>query len=169
MLSCGMRFVQHQTLEHTASGDGDRELFGSAARVVDPDVSRFAARYREPAMSHDKTNVGAGCPEDVENIMGAALFALGRGAKRAWVTLPAIEAFRRQFTEKIGAAIQDADWRSNWREEQAYLLALVEAVGLRAARSAAEDGRTFITTQDLDLAMLKVQGHLPIARRWCPL
>ncbi|SRR6266542_3274464 len=119
-------------------------------------------------MSHDKTDLGPGCPEDIENIVGAALFALGRGANRAWVTLPAIESFRRLFAEKIGAAIQDADWRSNWREEQAYLLALVEAVGGRAARCAAEDGRTFITAQDLDLAMLKVRGHLPIAGRWCP-
>lgn len=116
----------------------------------------------------DTCSVGAGCPEDVHNIIGAALFALGSGARSAWIDLPAIESFRSRFREQIRTAVQDADWRSNWREEEAYLLAQVVNVGRRAARFAAEEGRALITKQDLELAMTKVRGQLPIAGRWCP-
>jgi histone H3/H4 len=50
-----------------------------------------------------------------------------------------------------------------------YLLAHAEAMGQRAARLAAQDGRAFITERDLEEAMMKVRGHMPIAGRWSPL
>jgi hypothetical protein len=114
------------------------------------------------------STVGPDCSDDVHNIVGAALFALGTGARGARIDLSAIESFRARFKEQIQAALEDADWPSNWRQEEGYLIAYVSAVGARAARFAAEERRSFITTQDLDLAMLKLRGHLPIAGRWCP-
>jgi hypothetical protein len=107
-------------------------------------------------------------PDDVENIVGAALFALGRGARGARINLSAVESFRRRFAEKIAPALQEPDWQANWQQEEAYLLAHVGAVGGRAARLAFEEGRACITRQDLELALTKVRGHVPIAGRWCP-
>ena len=118
---------------------------------------------------HEKKETGAGFPEDVQNIMGAAaLFAMGHGARGVWINLHAVESFRGRFLDKIRSALQEPDWRSHWREEEVYLMAQAEAMGQRAALLAAEEGRTSITEQDVDAAMAKVRGHLPMAGRWCP-
>ena len=118
-------------------------------------------------MEHDSTNKPASF-EDAQNIMGTALFALGKGAKGTGITLPAVETFRSQFIGKIRSALQDPDWPDHWRQEQVYLLAHAEAMGRRAALLAADEGRTVITQQDIEAARMKVRGHLPIAGRWCP-
>jgi hypothetical protein len=119
----------------------------------------------------EKTKVasGTGCPDDVHNIIGAALFALGHGAKGVWINLPAIQSFRSQFTDKVRSALDHPNWQSNWQKEKVYMLAHAEAMGQRAARLAAEDGRAFITKQDIETAMLKVRGRMPVAGRWCPM
>ena len=106
--------------------------------------------------------------KDVENILGVALFALGHGAKGLGINLQAVEFFRRQFARKICSAVQVSDWRHKWRDEEAYLVFSAGAMGQRAARLAAEEGRAFITKQDLEVAMTKLRGHLPVAGRWCP-
>lgn len=113
-------------------------------------------------------SIGAGCPEDVHNIIGAALFALGSGARGVWIDLAAIESFRNRFKAQVLGAVGDADWRSNWREEEGYLLAQVVYVGRIAAQFAVEEGRALITKQDLELALTKARGQMPIAGRWCP-
>ena len=117
---------------------------------------------------HEKKEAGPGSPEDVQNIMGAALFAIGHGARGVWINLRAVETLRGRFLDKIRSALQEPDWRSHWREEEVYLMAQAEAMGQRAALLAAEEGRTSITEQDVDQAMAKVRGHLPVAGRWCP-
>jgi hypothetical protein len=111
---------------------------------------------------------GPGSLEDVHNITGAALFALGHGAKGVWINLPAIESFRNQFADRITTVVQEPDWRYNWHNERVYFLAYAEAMGRRAARLAAQEGRAFITKQDLDIALMKARGYMPIAGRWCP-
>jgi len=116
-----------------------------------------------------KVAVRASYPEDVHNIIGAALFALGHGAKGVWINLPAIQTFRSQFADKVSSALEEPNWQANWQKEKVYLLAHAEAMGERAARLAAEDGRAFITTLDIEMAMMKVRGRMPIAGRWCPL
>jgi histone H3/H4 len=108
-------------------------------------------------------------PEDVHNIIGAALFALGHGAKGLWINLPAIQSFRNRFADRVRNAVRQPNWRANWQRENGYLLAHAEAMGQRAARLAAQDGRAFITEQDLEEAMMKVRGRMPIAGRWSPL
>jgi histone H3/H4 len=109
------------------------------------------------------------CPDDVHNIIGAALFALGHGAKGVWINLPAIQKFRSQFVDRVRSALEEPNWQANWQKEKVYLLAQAEAMGQRAARLAAEDGRAFITPQDIETAMMKVRSRMPIAGRWCPL
>jgi histone H3/H4 len=108
-------------------------------------------------------------PDDLHNIIGAALFALGHGAKGIWINLPAIQKFRSQFTDKVQSALDEPNWQANWQKEKVYLLAHAEAMGQRAARLAAQDGRAFITTEDIEMAMMKVRGRMPVAGRWCPL
>jgi hypothetical protein len=105
---------------------------------------------------------------DAENIFGAALFAVGRGAKGLWIDLAAVQFLRRQFATRIGPAVQEPDWRDKWRDEHPYLFAQAEALGRHAARSAKQDGRAFIAGCDLAAAIGKVRGHLPMAGRWCP-
>jgi hypothetical protein len=118
---------------------------------------------------HEKSARACGYSEDVHNIIGAALFALGHGAKGVWINLPAIQSFRRRFADRIRSALRQPNWRANWHRENVYLLAHAEAMGQRAAQLAAMDGRSFITEQDLEEAMMKVRGRLPIAGRWSPL
>lgn len=107
--------------------------------------------------------------EDAESIVGAALFGLGRGARNVWISLPATDHFRRQFSDRICVALEEPDWHAKWCQEKVYVLAHTAAMGQRAARLAAADGRTVITKQDIETAMMKVRGHLPVAGRWCPL
>jgi histone H3/H4 len=116
-----------------------------------------------------KKETASGYPEDVHNIIGAALFALGHGAQGIWINLPAIQSFRRRFAERVRSAVKEPDWRAHWQRENVYLLAHAEAMGERAAELATMDGRAFITEQDIEEAMMKVRGRLPIAGRWCPL
>ncbi len=119
---------------------------------------------------HDeKTKTGAGSPEDAENIVGAALFAVGRGARGVWISLPAIQTCRDQFIDKVRPALQEPDWHDHWRREKAYVMAYAAAMGQRAGLLAKEDFRTLITKEDIETAMRKVRGRLPIAGRWCPL
>ena len=118
-------------------------------------------------MSYTTSARGCGS-EELQNIVGAALFALGAGARGMRIDLAAIEAFRLRFSEQMRGALQDDNWRANWLAEEPYLLAQVAAVGKRAARFAAEERRNRITEQDVELAMIKVRGHLPLAGRWCP-
>ena len=106
--------------------------------------------------------------DDVENILGIAVFALGHGARGLRIDLAAIESFRRQFGAKIRDAVQEPNWHAKWRNEEAYLTSVAAAVGERAARLAGEEGRAVIHKQDVDLALVKLRGHLPVAGRWCP-
>ncbi len=121
-------------------------------------------------LRNEKTKVSpaTGCPDDVHNIVGAALFALGHGAKGVWINLPAVQSFRSQFTNKVRSALDEPNWQTNWQREKVYMLAHAEAMGQRAARLAAEDGRAFITKEDIEAAMMKVRGRMPVAGRWCP-
>ena len=117
-------------------------------------------------MSYAKFAVGNA--EDLDNIVGAALFALGTGARGMAIDLAAVDTFRSRFRAQMRSALRDDNWLSNWRQEEAYLLAQVAAVGKRAADYAAEERRSRITKQDIELAMIKVRSHLPLAGRWCP-
>ena len=119
-------------------------------------------------MSYRNIGVGSGRSEDLHNMIGAALFALGTGARGVAIDLAAVETFRTRFRALMRTALRDDDWLNNWRDEEAYLLAQVAAVGKRAAQFATEEGRRRISKQDLELAMIKVRGHLPMAGRWCP-
>ena len=113
--------------------------------------------------------VGAGSRDDVHNIIGAALFALGHGAKGLWINLAAIQWFRSHFFEKVRSALQEPDWHDHWRREKVYMLSFAEAMGQRAAKLAAEEGRLCITRQDLESAMAKTRGRTPVAGRWRPI
>jgi hypothetical protein len=105
---------------------------------------------------------------DVENVIGAALFAVGRGARGLWINLAAVQFLRRRFRPRVAAAVEAPDWRDRWRDEQPYLLAQAEAMGRHAARLAKEEDRLCITSADLEMAMAKLRGSLPVAGRWCP-
>jgi histone H3/H4 len=105
---------------------------------------------------------------DIDDIFGAALVAIGRGAKGLRIELAAVQFLRRQFVARISEAVEAPDWRDKWRDEQAYLLAQAEALGRQAARLAKQEGRTFIAGCDVAAAIGKVRGHLPMAGRWCP-
>ncbi len=115
----------------------------------------------EPGMPNNPLN-------DIEDIFGAALFAVRRGAKGLWIDLAAVQFLRRQFVARIGPAVEAPDWRDKWRNEHPYLFAQAEALGRHAARLAKEDGRAFIAGCDVAAAIGKVRGHLPMAGRWCP-
>ena len=119
-------------------------------------------------MNRHHTGLGAGSAEDVHNIVGAALFALGQGAKGVCINLSAVEAFRGQFSNQVRCALEEPNWRDHWQQEKVYLLAVAEEMGRKAAKLAAQERRRFITQQDLDAAMAKSRGHLPVAGRWCP-
>jgi hypothetical protein len=116
-----------------------------------------------------KKNSGTGSPVDAEQIVGAALAAFGQGAGDRRMNAPAIESFHNQFIPKICLALERPGWQAAWRREKAYMLAYAEAMGQRAAKAAAEEGRPFITHQDVTFATTKLRGYMPIAGRWCPL
>ena|SRR6516164_5081494 len=105
---------------------------------------------------------------DIENVIGAALFAVGRGARGLWINLAAVQLLRRRFRSRVAAAVEAPDWRDRWRDEQPYLLAQAEAMGRHAARLAREEDRACITSADLERAMARLRGSLPVAGRWCP-
>ena len=114
-----------------------------------------------------KRNRGVGSPADAEHIVGSALSAFGQGAGNTRMAPPAVESFRKQFIRKIFLALEKPDWHDAWRREKVYLLAYAEAMGRRAAALAADEGRPFITHEDVDSATTKLRGYMPIAGRWC--
>jgi hypothetical protein len=116
----------------------------------------------------DEDKAGPGSSEDARTIIATALFAVARGASGMRIDLPATESVHERFLPKIRAALEKPDWPADWQREKVYLLAYAEAMGRRAARLAAEDGRTVIARQDIDAAAMKMRGYMPIAGRWCP-
>ena len=78
-------------------------------------------------------------------------------------------SFRAQFIPLILRALEDPDWRSAWVRERRYVFAYAKAMGQGAAAWAAMDRRRFITAGDIEAAMTKLRGYLPVAGRWCPL
>lgn len=106
--------------------------------------------------------------DEIENVLGVVLFAVGRGARGLSIDLAAIQYCRRLFLSRIGEAVANPNWKEQWRDEQAYLLAQAEALGGHAARLAKQEGRACIDGRDVAAAMAKVRGHLPMAGRWCP-
>ena len=106
--------------------------------------------------------------DDFENVLGVALFAVGRGARSVTIDLAAIQFLRRRFASRMRAAVNEPDWRDNWRREAPYLIAQAEALGHHAARLAKQEGRRSIAGRDVVIAIAKVRGHLPVGGRWCP-
>ena len=106
--------------------------------------------------------------DDLENVLGVALFAVGRGARGASIDLTAVHFLRRQLASRIRTALDACDWRDHWRREEPYLIAQAEALGRHAARFARAEGRPFIDGGDIAAAIAKVRGHLPVAARWWP-
>ena len=104
-----------------------------------------------------------------EAIADTTLAAVEQGAKGLSLDLSAKLSFHAQFIPRILLALEDPGWRSAWRRERRYVLAYAEAMGQRAAVWAGRDGRTFITASDIEAAMLKLHGYLPVAGRWCPM
>jgi hypothetical protein len=116
----------------------------------------------------DEDKAGPGSSADAQTIIDTALSAVARGASGVRIDLPATESVHEKFLPKIYCALEKPDWHADWEREHVYLLAYAEAMGRRAARLAAEDGRTVITRQDIDAASIKMRGYMPIAGRWCP-
>jgi hypothetical protein len=106
--------------------------------------------------------------QDAENVMGVTLFALGRGARGMAIDLDAVELVRDRFAPKIRRAVDRPKWRKRWNRERGYLIGNAEALGRCAARLAHDDRRPIITRGDVELAMMKLRGRIPVAGRWCP-
>ena len=109
---------------------------------------------------------GMGC--EFEMVFSTALFALRRGARGLEIDPAALDYLRDRFRRKIDGVLQHPEWRERWVDEQCYVQGHAEAMMAVAARLAAEDRRASITRGDVELAMLKMRGRLPIAGRWCP-
>jgi hypothetical protein len=105
---------------------------------------------------------------DIEAVLGAALHAVGRGANGMAMEPGAVDVLRRRFGTKIQTAMEDPWWGERWQAEQCYVLVQAEAMGQCAARLAADERRAVITPGDVETAMMKLRGRLPIAGRWCP-
>ncbi len=105
---------------------------------------------------------------DIDTVFGATLFAVGRGAQGMAMEPSAVEVLRQRFGPKIATAVADPLWRQRWQAEHCYVLVQAEAMGQCAARLATEERRAAITPRDVETAMLKLHGRLPIAGRWCP-
>ena len=106
---------------------------------------------------------------DAERIVGAAVAAFGHGARAFAVAPPAVETLRNQLTPLISCALRSPDWHEDWQRERVYVLAYTEALGRRAKVLAADDRRAIILPHDVDGAVTKLRGYMPIAGRWCPL
>jgi hypothetical protein len=113
-------------------------------------------------------NVSMQAPNDLEDVLGVTLFAVGRGANGMAIDCAAVQLVRQRFGSKIQEAVEDPLWRKKWQAEHRYVLGQAEAMGECAARLAAEGRRAVITPGDVEMAMLKLRGRLPIAGRWCP-
>jgi hypothetical protein len=104
----------------------------------------------------------------MEALLGATLFAVGQGARGLHIDLTAVDLIRSRFASKFRTAVEDPSWRTKWQAEHRYLLVQAEAMGQCAARLAAQERRSVITPADVEMAMLKLRGRLPVAGRWCP-
>jgi hypothetical protein len=80
----------------------------------------------------------------------------------------AVEALRRQFAARVQAAVAQPDWSEKWQAEEGYVRRVATEMGRCAARLARDDVRMVINERDVDEAVWKLRGHLPIAGRWCP-
>jgi hypothetical protein len=119
----------------------------------------------DQGMATKRTRIPA---DAAEQIIHTALTAFGRGAGRLSLDPPAMQSFREQFTPKVKFALERPDWQDNWRREKAYLLAYAKAMGQRARMLAADDRRSYISAHDIDVAIQKLRGYMPVAGRWCP-
>jgi hypothetical protein len=117
-------------------------------------------------MANKRTPVSANVAEE---IIDTAFTAFRRGAAGASVLPQALESFREQFGPKVYLALEGPDWQDHWQREKGYVLACAKALGRRARLLADDDRRTYITAQDIDEAMRKLRGYMPVAGRWCPL
>lgn len=111
---------------------------------------------------------GAGLIRDAQTIIDTALSAVARGAKGARMDESATESVHERFLREVRPALEKPDWRSDWQREKVYVRAFAEALGRRAAILAALDRRTVITGRDIDDAVMKMCGYMPVAGRWCP-
>jgi hypothetical protein len=104
----------------------------------------------------------------VECVLSEAVRAFRRGTRRMHVQGDAVEALRRQFAARVQAAVAQPDWPEKWQDEGPYLRGFATEMGRCAARLARYDVRTVINQRDVDEAVWKLRGHLPVAGRWCP-
>ena len=104
----------------------------------------------------------------VEYVLSEAVQAFRRGTRGMGLHPAAIDAFRRQFASRVYVAVALPDWRERWRDERVYVRFITTEMGRCAARLAKDDLRAFIDGSDVDTAVWKLRGHLPIAGRWCP-
>ena len=104
-----------------------------------------------------------------EVIADTTLSAVEQGAGGLTLDLSAKLSFQAQFIPRILLALEEPGWRSAWRRERKYVFAYAKAMGQGAAAWAAMDRRTVITASDIEAAMVKLRGFIPVAGRWCPL
>ena len=107
-------------------------------------------------------------PDDLKNIVRVALSAVGRGARGMVIGRDAVELVRDRFAAVARGAVTQPRWRRKWDRERCYLVGSAEALGQCAARLATDDRRRAITSGDVESAMMKLRGRMPIAGRWCP-
>ena len=105
---------------------------------------------------------------DLERIVAVALVAVERGARGMAIDRCAKQLVRDRFGAKARGAVADPRWRQTWNRERCYLVGSAEALGRCAAGLAADGRRHAITSDDVETAMLKLRGRMPIAGRWCP-
>ena len=106
--------------------------------------------------------------QGVECVLSEAVRAFRCGTRRMHVQGDALEALRRQFAARVQAAVAEPDWTEKWHAEEGYVRRVATEVGRCAARLARDDVRTVINERDVDEAVWKLRGHLPVAGRWCP-
>jgi hypothetical protein len=104
----------------------------------------------------------------VECVLSETVRAFRCGTRRMHVQGDAIEALRRQFAARVQAAVAQPDWSEKWQAEEGYVRRVATEMGRCAARLARDDVRMVINERDVDEAVWKLRGHLPIAGRWCP-
>ena len=104
----------------------------------------------------------------VECVFSAAIRAFRSGTRRMHVQGDAVEALRRQFAARVQAAVAEPDWPEKWQAEEGYVRCFATEIGRCAVRLARDDVRTVIYQRDVDEAVWKLRGYLPIAGRWCP-
>ena len=121
--------------------------------------------FGSPALDvEDNMETDAG----VECVLAEAVRAFRCGTRRMRVQADAIEALRRQFAARVQAAVAQPDWSEKWQAEEGYVRRVATEIGRCAARLARDDVRTVINPRDVDEAVWKLRGYLPVAGRWCP-